>query len=125
LRGQLQVSPSPVMKTICAMTCVVLALVSSGCTSKEAARLVPEGAKLEVCPVHNFRTRTERVPIHYGLMAFPVGYGEARKACFPNAWRDIAGGCIPERPTKAKVHYCPKCREEEQKWRNAHARSSG
>jgi len=86
--------------------------------------LVPDGAKLEVCHVHVSRTKTERVPIHYGLPAFLPGYLEAQKTSFPNAWRDVKGGCVPQRPTRAVVQYCPKCREEEAKWRVAYDKRS-
>ncbi len=108
------------MRTTATVTCSLVVLVCSGCTSKEAQKFVPDGAKLGLCPLHNMPTRTERVPVHYGLPAIPVGYLEARKASFPNTWRDIKGGCVPQSPTKAVVHFCPRCREEEAKWMSAH-----
>ena len=122
--SETSVSPRPAMKTFGVVTCLII-LASSGCTSNEAASLVPDEAKLEICPVHNVRTKSERVMIHYGLPMIPVRYAEAEKVSFPNAWLDVKGGCMPLPSTKAKVRYCSKCREEKGKWMNVHARSAG
>ena len=85
---------------------------------------IPEGAKSERCAVHGVSTKKDRVRIQYGLRGVYQDYEEAQRTLFPNAWRDISGGCIPCAPTKATVHYCPKCREAEERWRKTHERPS-
>jgi hypothetical protein len=76
------------------------------------------------CSVHKVRLLEAEVKVRYGLIRFPEDYLGAKKHFFPNAHSFVLGGCrvSPTNPKVRKVRYCPRCREGEKAWHEAHPR---
>jgi hypothetical protein len=77
----------------------------------------------EVCEVHSTPLAEDTVPIVYGLP--PRLTQEQRDriiASFPHARTYYGGGCVVGSKTKARVSYCPECREAQAKWEADHPR---
>jgi hypothetical protein len=68
------------------------------------------------CKTHKEALQVDTVPLLYGLPLFPDGYIQARRKTFYNANSFMSGGFLVKHPQKAKVRFCPLCREEETKW---------
>jgi hypothetical protein len=98
--GGLEASLRPIIALV-----VAAASVLSGC------------AQQHTCQIHHDPLRADVVPIVYG---WPTGiYGmdvyEAREHVFPNANRQVMGGCVTgtNDPKQTRVLYCESCRRAE------------
>ncbi len=79
----------------------------------------------ETCLLHNVEMDTEAVPVLYGQ---PQENSETRQAMqmyFPNARMVVFGGTSPTEMTSQLVRYCPKCREQRDRWLMQHQRGRG
>jgi hypothetical protein len=74
------------------------------------------------CSVHKVSLLQEEVPVRYGLIRFSADFIQAKRAHFPNAYSFVLGGCLVSltNPKTRKVGYCPRCREAEKEWHEAH-----
>jgi len=68
------------------------------------------------CEVHHLPLREAVVAISYGEPVLGRRYAQAKAKLFPHANTEHLGGCEPLRPQKARVLYCPKCREAFKEW---------
>ena len=105
------------MKTL---VVIVVALAATGC-SKEQVFDARDGTK--ICPVHSTRLQPDIVPMEYGTpdMTWEMPYAKAASTQFPYSLTHVAGGCVNQDGIeKARVLYCPKCRQAEAAWRQDH-----
>jgi hypothetical protein len=90
-----------------------------GCSRIEEAR----GDKT-VCPIRGVRWQEDLVPIRYGTPAeddWTHAYNSAWFANFQYSFTWLGGGCVSGTfGDKARVRYCPKCRETEAAWLREH-----
>jgi len=68
------------------------------------------------CEVHHVPLKEDVVPIVYGMIRRTGEESQARHSLFPNAYSTYEAGCVVEKPQKARVRYCPLCREAEKEW---------
>jgi len=68
------------------------------------------------CKVHHALLQKDKVRMTYGLLVHTKEEWEAREKLFPNANREVNGGCLLSDIKEVEVLYCPKCREAEDKW---------
>jgi hypothetical protein len=81
------------------------------------------GAGETVCPIHGERLRQDIVPIRYGLPmkdTWHEAYNKSRFTEFRYSLTWLGGGCVDDGVKKARVLYCPKCREAEAIWLKEH-----
>lgn len=74
------------------------------------------------CEIHGVQLKYGRMPIYYGLMGPPPGWGEVRANNFPHANSYIMGGCVIEidnNREEGRAYYCPECRVAEQAYLEA------
>lgn len=69
------------------------------------------------CETHGLPLQEDTVHIVYGEPALGgQNYSQALSKLFPNANTFHAGGCVPLRPRKATVRFCPDCRKAFREW---------
>ena len=69
-----------------------------------------------ICPVHMLPLGEDVVPIEYGLIIPHENESHARRERFPFANSTIDGGCSVNEARRARVLFCPKCREAKRQW---------
>jgi hypothetical protein len=70
-----------------------------------------DGDGPETCPVHHVPLVTGVVPIRYGLGADMDASQDVERGV-PYARDFVSGGCILDKHTLARVHYCEACRRQ-------------
>ena len=76
-----------------------------------------------VCPIHGVRLQEDVVPIQYGTPAqddWTRAYNSTWFTNFQYSFMWLGGGCVVGEYDKARVRYCPKCRETEAAWLREH-----
>jgi hypothetical protein len=68
------------------------------------------------CPVHHVMLQEDVVPIHYGLIRISEQEHNLRTKRFPYANSSHLGGCCVQDTRRARVMFCPECREAEKEW---------
>lgn len=77
----------------------------------------------EVCPVHGTPTVSMEVPVADGMMAYERKYMKARVRRFPYSFGYVWSGSCESWGDRSEFRaVCPKCREEEKRWRQHHER---
>ena len=75
-----------------------------------------------VCEVHDMLLKGDIVPLGYGLVLHRPAFKRAKNRLFPHSNSYVMGGCVVQPENATEVLYCPKCRQAESAWLNAHAR---
>jgi hypothetical protein len=70
----------------------------------------------KACQVHHVALKEDVVPIVYGMIRHTQEEIEAHHSLFRHANSKYEAGCVVEKPQKARVRYCPLCREAEKEW---------
>ncbi len=99
---------------------IAVACVATAC-SKERVFDARDGTK--ICPVHGTRLQPDIVPMYYGTpdMTWEMTYAKAASTNFPHSLTHFEGGCVNQDGIeKARVLYCPKCRQAEAAWLRDH-----
>ena len=97
---------------------IVATMAIVGCSRVEDAR---EDKK--ICPIHGVRLLEDTVPIRYGTPAeddWTHAYNGAWFTNFQYSFMWLGGGCVVGKYDRARVRYCPKCRETETAWLREH-----
>ena len=106
---------------------LAVALVTAAGCNKERIHDGRDGKT--ICPVHGVRMQEGIVPIAYGTPArddWHVAYNKAWFTTFPYSFMWYGGGCVSDEfGEKARVLYCPKCRETEAAWLREHPNKKG
>jgi len=89
-----------------------------------SARVAPLRASdkaLTTCPLHGVPLELGTARILYGDRGPVIDFAITARA-FPDANSYVFGGCLVDNgsPTWQTVKFCPKCREAEQSWLDAH-----
>jgi hypothetical protein len=93
-----------------------VAIVVSSCNKMPDRR-----TDVETCEIHSTQLLEGEARVRYGLPLPPTeAEMNAERTDFPNAWSLVEGGCLRGEHDRARVRYCPKCRDAQKLWYEQH-----